>query len=77
MTIVGDLNELGSTHVDTTHDKMSANVTTVLEDVVRDATSSHLDSVFTVSVESVQLELALNHLYRKSKTLVKTTSRKL
>ena len=41
---------------------MSADVTTILEGMRSQLQSSSLDSVLSVSVESVQLEPALDHL---------------
>lgn len=41
---------------------MSANVASILEDVGRETARSHLHTVLAVSVESVQLQFALNHL---------------
>jgi hypothetical protein len=74
VTIVRNLNQLRSATIDTTHNDVGADLATVLEDVLGEALSGHLDAVFTVRVESVELQLALNHLCSKSTFLVKTFS---
>jgi len=74
VTIVGDLDQLGSATIDTTHDDVGADLASVVEDVLGEATGGHLDAVFTVRVKSVELQLALNHLCGKSIFLVKTIS---
>ena len=62
VAIAGALDELWSLDIVSANNQMRANVATVVESVGGEAASSHLDSVLTVSVQSVHLELALDHL---------------
>ena len=57
-----DLDKLRSFYVDATNDAVSADVTTVLEDVPREASGSHLNAALTSRVEPVELQIALDHL---------------
>jgi len=61
ITIVADFNKLWTFHVITTYDKVSTNMPTILECVLRKSARSHLNSVFSVSVQSVKLEFTLYH----------------
>ena len=64
MTISRNFDKLGSLDIHTTDNAVSADLATVFEDVVSEASNSHLDTVLTVSVEPVELQLAPNHLYK-------------
>ena len=67
VAVVRALDQLRTLHVNSSHDQMSANVTSVLESMGDELESCHLDSVLRVGVKSVQLQLALDHLYLGSK----------
>ncbi len=54
MTIVRDFDQLGTANINTTHDHVGADMTTVFEDMVSETAGSHLDAVFTVRVKSVK-----------------------
>ena len=60
-----NLNKLRSFDIDTTNDTVSTNVATIAENVVREASYSHLNTALTVRVESVELQVALDHLCSK------------
>ena len=54
VTIVRDFDQLGTANINTTHDHVGADMTTVFEDMVSETAGSHLDAVFTVRVKSVK-----------------------
>ena len=65
ITIAWDFEKLRSSDVNSAANQMGTNVATVVESMCSQSTNSMLDSVLTVSVESVQFQFALDHLYSK------------
>ena len=63
VAISGNFNELWALDIVATHDSMQADVASIAEHVARDSSHSHLDTALTVRIESMELQLALNHPY--------------
>lgn len=62
VTIRANLNQLRSLDVNASDDAMSADLATIVENVVGEATNSHLNAALTPRVEPVKLQIALDHL---------------
>jgi len=62
VAVAAALDQLGTLHVYTADDQVSADMAAVIERVRAKTTCCHLHSVFAASVESVHFKLALDHL---------------